>query len=163
MNAKMPANTGMFFNQLTAIAAFDILETGELLNENLDLLPRDPVNDKFETIGLETLYFINNMGTFIFMLALKILLIILWIVLYPLQSCSKWIRKQRNKLGISMFWNSWITVINQSFIIVGLCAMISFRYSFEFESWGQTLQTTTCMTIMFIYVALPLYIYFKSM
>ena len=40
----MPANTGMFFNQLASIAAFDIFEMGELIDELLSLMPTDPVN-----------------------------------------------------------------------------------------------------------------------
>ena len=92
----MPANAGMFFNQLTAIAAFDIIETNEFLNDLLDLLPKEPVNEKFETIGLETVYFMNNLGTFVIVLALKALLVLLWIGLKPLSMCSKWFYKKRN-------------------------------------------------------------------
>ena len=83
MNANMPANTGMFFNQLAAIAAFDIYETNDILVDLLDLLPQDPVNQKFETIGLETVYFMNNLGTFIIVLAFKVILVLFWLALYP--------------------------------------------------------------------------------
>ena len=96
MNANMPANAGMFFNQLTAIAAFDVIETNEFLTDLLELLPEDPVNEKFETIGLETIYFMNNLGTFAIVLALKVLLVLFWIVLKPFSKCSKWLNKRRN-------------------------------------------------------------------
>ena len=64
-----PANTGMFFNQLSAIAAFDFFETSDYISDLLDLLPRDPINEKFEGIGFETVYSMNNLGTFILVLA----------------------------------------------------------------------------------------------
>ena len=96
MNANMPANSGMFFNKLTSITAFDIIETNEYINDLFDLLPKKPVSEKFETIGLETLYFMNNLGTFIIVLALKALLVLLWIALKPLTKCSKWLKKKRN-------------------------------------------------------------------
>ena len=69
LGVLMPANTASFFNELSSIAAFDIFETNEYISEILDLLPQDALNEKFETIGLETVYFINNLGTFVFVLA----------------------------------------------------------------------------------------------
>lgn len=62
--SSIPANAGMVFNTITKLAAYDMLEIGEYVDEVLELLPTDPVNEKFETIGLESLYFINNLGSF---------------------------------------------------------------------------------------------------
>ena len=49
-----------------------MFEIGEYVNNALELLPTDPVNEKFETIGLESLYFINNLGSFFLVVALDI-------------------------------------------------------------------------------------------
>lgn len=136
MNANMPANTGMFFNELAAIAAFDLFETNEMMTEKLDLLPRDPVDEKFETIGLGTVYFMNNLGTFVFALAFKFLLILIWFALYALSSISFFLQKCEKRLSASIFWNSWITVITQTFVIVGLCAMIALEHNLELGSPG---------------------------
>ena len=54
LDTSMPPNAGMFFEELTKIAAFDILEIGEyfdfgeFVNDLLDLVPSDPINYKFE-------------------------------------------------------------------------------------------------------------------
>ena len=114
-------------------------------------------------MGLETVYFISNLGSFVFVLAFKILLFIIYVVLVPFQSCSECLRKRINKLGKQMFWNSWINVISESFMIITLCGVIAFEYNFEFTTWGQTFQTVTSLCVMAIYVLLPLYVYFKSM
>ena len=106
MNVQLPANTGRFFSQLTAIAAFDIFETDEYLRELFDLPPQDPVNQNFETIGFETVYFLNNLGSFILVFVVKLLLILIWAALYPLARCSKRFSKLRGKLGRRIFWNS---------------------------------------------------------
>ena len=50
-DSVMPANTGVFFGHISSIAAYDIIEIGEYLDQWLQLLPTDPVNFKFETIG----------------------------------------------------------------------------------------------------------------
>ena len=68
MNVYVPANAGMFFKELTAIAAFDYFETSEFIEDLLDLLPRDPINEKFESIGLESVYFMNNLGTLLLLI-----------------------------------------------------------------------------------------------
>ena len=62
-----------------------------------------------------------------------------------------------------MFWNSWITVIFESFLIVSLCAMITIKYNFEFAPWGQTVQTVSTITTISIYTALPLLAFYKTM
>ena len=70
LSVSMPANTGMFFNKLTQIAAFDPLETNEFLTDLLKLQPKEPLSANFETSGFETTYFINNLGSFAIALAL---------------------------------------------------------------------------------------------
>ena len=50
-------------------------------------------------MGIETVYFINNLGSFVFVLAFKILLFIIYVVLYPFQSCSDCLSKRISKLG----------------------------------------------------------------
>ena len=41
--------------------------------------------------------------------------------------------------------------------------MISLKYNLVFEPWGQSMQSIACVSIIFLYVALPLFAYFKSM
>ena len=62
-----------------------------------------------------------------------------------------------------MFWNKWITLTHESFLVVALCAMISIKYNFEFVSWGQTVQTIFTISTMTLYLAVSLYAYCKSM
>ena len=58
-----------------------MIETGDYVNECLDLLPTDPMNYKLETIGLESEYFVNNLGTFFFILLIYFLLIVIWLII----------------------------------------------------------------------------------
>ena len=83
---SMPANAGIFFEYLTEVTIFDLLETEteELMAMIFDLPPENPINAKFEMIGIETGYFINNLGSFVFVLTFKLLLLLLWVVFYPL-------------------------------------------------------------------------------
>ena len=72
----------------------------------------DPVNEKFETVGFESLYFMNNLGSFILIIMGKILLMIIWYsTLNPFMSYSVWIQRKANWLRSKISLNSWITVI----------------------------------------------------
>ena len=79
--SNIPANSGMVFSVINKIAAFDVFEIGEYVDEFLDLLPSEPVNEKFETIGLESLYFINNLGSFFLIVTIDIILVLVILVI----------------------------------------------------------------------------------
>ena len=79
IEAQVPANAHMFFVRLTNIAAFDFGEIGnyidpnfpqidEIMNMILDLPPSEPLNERFEASRIESVYFINNLGSFYFIL-----------------------------------------------------------------------------------------------
>ena len=45
------------------IAAFDIIEFHEFYDPALGITPSGPLNPNFNTLGFESLYFINNLGS----------------------------------------------------------------------------------------------------
>ena len=53
----------VLIEQLMRLAALDILPMDEPINYLLDIEPTDPLNEKFEGVGLESEYFLNNMGS----------------------------------------------------------------------------------------------------
>jgi hypothetical protein len=60
---QMPANVQMFFNQINQIASFDIININPLINTVLHLNETEPMNPNFEAIGLQSIFFLNNMGS----------------------------------------------------------------------------------------------------
>ena len=111
LSTNMPANTGMFFSVLQTIAAFDIFEIGEYVDEYLELTPEDPINEKFETIGMESKYYINNIGSFFLTLVFEVLLIVVYLILVPFANKSKCIKRRAKNLNKKLFWNSWIVTV----------------------------------------------------
>jgi len=61
----MPANATVFFHELMSIFAFEFVEIGPLIDRILDLKPSDPVNGNFAALGFESLYMLDNLGTFV--------------------------------------------------------------------------------------------------
>ena len=93
LDASLPPNAGMFMQEVTKIAEFDVLEAGDFFsfgdffNSLLDLIPASPVNFKFETIGLDSIYFINNLGSFFLALIFEAAMFLFWLLLIALSLC----------------------------------------------------------------------------
>jgi len=51
------------------------------------------VNEKFESIGMESLYFINNVGSFFLALLFEVSLIPIWLIILVLGRYIKFFRK----------------------------------------------------------------------
>ena len=60
---SVPANAGGFLAEIIKIAAFEVVDTKPYLDRILELEPREPINSNFETVGLESVYFLHNLGT----------------------------------------------------------------------------------------------------
>ena len=60
---NMPANASVFFTQIMEITAFDIFEITETLDYLLAIESKSPENENFATLGLESIFVVNNMGT----------------------------------------------------------------------------------------------------
>ena len=136
LQTSIPANSGMVFEQLTKIAAFDILEIGDFVDEYLNLDPTEPINEKFDTLGLETLYFINNVGSFVFVMIFYLLALLVYFILACAGKLSQKAKQLSIRLGAKLFWSSLITVVFQSFLIVTFCAFILIKYNLNFDSLG---------------------------
>jgi len=65
-DVTLPGNAKIFYQALMKIAAFEMFEIGDTVNELLSLEPTGAVNDNYETLGFESTYFINNVGTMLF-------------------------------------------------------------------------------------------------
>ena len=159
----MPANLGGFLAELRKIAAFDFFEVDEFINGPLQLPEVDPISAKWESVGIESRYFLNNQGTFTFIILFKYSLIVFWLLLACcLAPCSRWIRKKKEKLEDSIFWNSWIEVVFESIIFVAVAIFITISYTESFtESYGIGVQTGFCLAGIFFYFILPVIVFYR--
>ena len=146
---------------MTEIAAFDFIENffevGDFVNNLLGLTVTDPVSGSFEASGLESLYFINNLSTFYGIILIYILMILVWMILYLIGKCkySKKIKRVDNKLQSILFWNGLLVTVKESFMIVIFCAFITFKYSFDFQSFGMKFQNISMLLSLTFYIVVP--------
>ena len=100
---------------------------------------------------MESLYFMNNMGTFIIVIILRALLVPIWMLFQPCEHKSRLIKKGRRRVAREMFWNGWISILTESYLIATLCMGITLKYSLEFNSLGSVIHSTACLATMTLY------------
>ena len=97
---SIPANAGIFFNQIMQIAAFDLIEINGPLNYLLDLKPTGPLNQNFGAIGFESIFLINNMGTLGIAFLVWLLLAIIYFITRPCRYFSEKVTEIHRNLRV---------------------------------------------------------------
>ena len=132
-HTNTPANVGMVWHVLWKIVSFNLFEINDKVDDYLEIGIDDPINERFETIGIESKYFINNMGFAFFMIGFMILLVIIWAVFICLSRCSSNIKICKKRLGKTLFWRPIIVMHFATNLIVTLSAMITFKHKLLLE------------------------------
>jgi len=122
---QLPANAGVFFNQLNKFTAFDFFDTTPVLNWMLQLEPSDPLNSSFEALGFESIYFLQNLGTLIIAFVVyPQLLIVCWICC---RMKNLTVRKYGEKMKRSLYWGYWNSLIFESFSVLVISLFINMK------------------------------------
>ena len=80
----MPANTGLFFNVLMQIAAFEFLDTDDWYQRLINKETK-PLTENFGIMGFDSMWFINNMGS----MGVLTLFIPIIYLLYAMTKCCE--------------------------------------------------------------------------
>ena len=137
VDASMPANAGQVFKQLTKIAAFDVVETSDFVDELLSIEPTDPLSVNLESLGFETQWFINNVGSFFIYQLLCFVSVLVFLLVYAFNVATGCASRLRSKISDMIFWNKLNQAIFESILIVAICCFISLHYNFIIESRGE--------------------------
>ena len=141
---------------MTKIAAFDVLETSDFVDELLALEPTDPVSVNLESLGFETQWFINNVGSFFIYLLLCFAGVVLFLLVFAFNLATGCASRLRSKIKDMIFWNKLNQAIFESILVVSICCFISLRYNFTIESRGEQIQTWTAVACAVFYITIPL-------
>lgn len=149
------------------VASFDVLPMQDFYDKYLPTPSWDgPLNDRFDALGFQSLFFLNNMGSMVVGLLMIPIQGFLLILLKPLTRFSRRITTIKNKIHASLFWSQQIILLNESFSIICMCALINVLH-LSFDSKVELINSTltiaflvlcTAMTIIvcaFLLVKLP--------
>jgi len=124
----VPANAEIFFRQLMSITAFEVFEIGDIVNALLALEPTSPINDNYNTLGFESVYYINNMGTlFLMFLIYPIMMLVEYLLGLVAEKCDS-VKKVHLAVKYSVYWNSLIRLVFESYSMIAICCLIHFEY-----------------------------------
>ena len=128
---KPPEDVINFFEILKTIAAFDIVPDewlyytyGVLLDLDEDDVP-DPLNKEFEGLGFETMWSVHNLGSLAIFLSFFPIGVVLDLLLRPLKKKSKKARIIQHKISSSIYWNSTIRLMIESYPILLVVSLVN--------------------------------------
>lgn len=147
-NIQMPANAQMFYGFIMKLASFNILPVQDFYDKYLPSPSWDePLNERFDLLGFQSTFFLNNMGTMVLGLLMIPLLGCVLILLKPLSLVNRRIANLRVRLHNSLFWSQQIVLMNESFSMVCMCAFINVR-SLTFDTKSEI--TNSVLSIIFV-------------
>ena len=154
MNVQLPSNAAIFFKSIFQIAAFDFYDFNDIIHEVLDLEPTEPFNENFEDIGFESKYMINNMGTMIFFYIIYPLLILFEKGIKKCKNRSLCCYRFQTSLRRSLYYNTMITGLFESYAVVSICCLIQFPI-ISFATYGHSIQAVVCIGFSIFIVVVP--------
>ena len=115
------------------------------------------MSDKFDMLGFSSVFFLNNMGTIVLGIAMIPLLGCVLLVLKPFSRFSRRIATFRNNMHASLFWSQQITLLNESYSMVVMCALINASH-LTFDSKCEIVNSALTYTFTALSIVLPLII-----
>lgn len=156
-NIVAPANAMMFFSRILEIAAFDFFDVEPWTNYLLKLEPTGALNDKFEDLGMESLYFFNNLGSWGIFFAIYMTCVLALPCLR--RDCCKnrsLIKHNRKKIKEALVWTWLISSVKESGSIIAICVFINFK-TMHWHGAGDTVHNTIAIGFFGLIFVFPLY------
>ena len=126
------------------IASFDIINTADYWDKWLEHEDTSGLNENFDKLGFDSMYFTDNMGT----MFLGFIIYLILIILLPLLQCLS-VRFERltgtyESWRKSIFYNYISTMIIESYSILSLCSLVSLNF-IVFNSYGNIVDSCICL------------------
>lgn len=120
----------------------------------LNLNETGAFNKNFDTLGFQSMYFLNNLGPLVFAFLFYFIAIG---VLYWINKCSA--KSQRaarwsDALYDSLFYNSITSIMMESYSLMGICIVINLQY-IRWGTWGEVVQTVICFCSLAVLILFP--------
>jgi hypothetical protein len=117
------------------------------------------MNDNFESVGFEAIYFLHNLGTMFFIMAyFPILMFANWIArkLRKYQSVRKWVRENDETL----YWSGTLRMVMESYTIVAVCAFINLT-DLTWNSYGDIVISVSAIVSLVFCAGFPFWVTIK--
>ena len=146
-NISIPAITSFNLGFIQKIANFDIIPTDDIWNHFFPEIPKSyQIHKKFQQLGYDSEYFLFNIGTFLFSFVAYPLIVVLNFMLKCLSYRFSRIKSFYEKVNSFTFYSYPITLLTESFLSVGLCAMINFKNVSSYSNFLDLIRQPRCVS-----------------
>lgn len=153
----MPQNVALVFGFIMQIASFDILPTDTFYDQYFDIDETDGVNQSFDNLGFNSMFFLSNMGSLSiawFSVPVLILIGVLLKFCRPLTNKSLRLHRLHNSIERKIFWNYPITTFNEASSIVYMSCIINFL-KLDFSTTGNKICTISAIVSLTVALVAP--------
>lgn len=152
-NVLMPANAAYFFSFIMLIASFDIFPVEEYYDDWFGMEPVDPLDQNFDSLGFESMYFMHNLGSFMIAVVLFPVFVLFY---YSLFLCKKSVRAMATQEYVQrkIFWSHSIRTLYETYSMICICAMINSMH-LRFNNFGAALSSIMAISMGVLCFALP--------
>lgn len=114
----------------------------------------NPFNDQFNSMGYSAKYIIQNLGMLCFtVFTTPLIYLVVLLIHFKCPNADKtkifWNRE--------MFFGTWIKLVNETYLFLGLCAFLNCR-SLEFDSYGNILNSLCAIFCALVVNLFPLFV-----
>ena len=85
------------------------------------------INDRFQELGYDSPFFLNNIGALIFVIMFQLVLIPLCILLWKCRFCHGKVRKRAGKQVKECFFNGILAFIDGTLLVILIMGMINLK------------------------------------
>ena len=154
---KFPANAMMITNEMIKIATFDLIPTDVVFNAVFYFPDNDPFSLNFETVGVESTLFFQNIGFALFVIVLHILMMIIHAAVYKFRNGCSCITKVQNKLGKYLYYNGLLRLYLEAYFDLCLFSILNLHMvNWETEFVSEQLSNYVSVFVAVLVSALPI-------
>ena len=156
---NLPGNANLFNKNLIAIANFEIIDIG-IITELIFYFPdEDPYSLPLQRSGYDSKYLLLGLGFSLYTLTLYVVMVAVFILLYPFSKCFEKVKKIRDKMREILFWNMLIRLFIELYLDFLVYAIINTKTSdWEFYDilHGPTTSNILSFALCFSIPVLPI-------
>ena len=163
LNLSYPAAVNVCFGMLMSVLTFQLYSFFDFFNKILSLDPNgqgnSPYNNQFNAMGYGAMYIVQNFGMLCLTIFITPLIYIGILILHSRSpqdaECMKDLKQSWNR---KLFYGSWIKLINETYLFLGLCAMINCQY-IKFDTYGNAINSLFAILCSIVLNVFPFFLF----
>ena len=143
---RFPANASSVLAMFIKFATFDLIPTEKIDDLIYNWPDSDAFNLGFETSGVESNYFLSNIGFALYVIFAYVLLIVINIGPYLLRNKSTCCKKSHEKLSSYLYWDALIRLYMEVFFDLTLLAILNVHTA-EWDSSYSSVKASNIVSV----------------